>query len=179
MIQKPCRDELPFGRLHCGQLHRRLGKGFHLRIRGHGGLAEALKFQLQGAEGINLFLEILLDLPQEVLKGIILHLAGEVCADAAQGGALFTVQDICLCHLIVSALHEYALHLVLYAFHGQPTVFRQALEDDRQHFIERPVVYLLRLAGKCLFHGVQDLFFLERDNFTRSFSDIHRRPPLH
>ena len=95
---------------------------------------------MQGAEGINLFLEILLDLPQEVLKGIILHLAGEVCADAAQGGALFTVQDICLCHLIVSALHEYALHLVLYAFHGQPTVFRQALEHDRQHFIEHPVV---------------------------------------
>ena len=140
MIQKPCRDELPFGRLHCGQLHRRLGKGFHLRIRGHGGLAEALKFQLQGAEGINLFLEILLDLPQDVLKGIIPQLAGEVCADAAQGSALFTVQNICLCYRIMPMLHERPLHLILYTLYGQSTVFRQALKDDRQHFIECPVV---------------------------------------
>ena len=37
-------------------------------------------------------------------------------------------------------LHERPLHLILYALHGQPTVFRQALENDRQHFIERSVV---------------------------------------
>ena len=36
--------------------------------------------------------------------------------------------------------HGRPLHLILYTLYGQSTVFRQALEDDRQHFIERPVV---------------------------------------